>query len=861
MSAVAALLLSLMGNDRLGDPTPPGVTIRYGTGRFVAGTDRSRQIVFHPTRDEVFVTPVAMPRDPDNPHADRFANGAGVVGWNSKTGKEVYRGERPLKEPTLTNLRFDVTGRFRLETVNRSSVRVWDTQLQREVATVRFDDSRIAIPLGLHGDRLAALVMESDKPRHSLPEVVARFRRVSDGKQIGHDIPVAHKDWTALSADGRTLLAYAGALAQYDTESGRLLRWAKLPHLPGTDLRISCQFSPDAKRFIVHQFRTTVDVDGDRRKPACFVHTFDTVRNQLISTTSFRLDDGAESRRTSDREVFDLDGRIEPLICSADGTCAAFVSERGLLRVRQLVSGRTYLVGSGCSTVAFSSDSRRLAYLDWSGVLHLVDPATGRAATTNDAPPTEAPVAAVSPDGKLVATGHCDGSVWMWESESGKLKWHTGAAKGWVDKIRFNSTGSALLGITYDDFFNSNLNIYDTKSGKLIGGALPCGYPKSAAVSADGKSVIDLMPADENRGEDDPVNQLVVRVRDIRSGKVLRRTPLNPVSKEPNFRQVITSLDGRVAFTDGLECAAFDTTTGNRLSSLTLPGKAAPCGIAAATPDGHLCVTTTGIRYPDIEGGETVTLFNTQTGRVTGPFKASNNLVEKLAMCPDGRYVIVTCEGQSLVIDLRNQRPVRELLAVPTAFFPDGKSVLSLPGIRGAERVSLEPLVWKVAPPTEPTAKRLVFLWDQLAKPGAAGLDAVFELARFPAVAVPFLKAKLLSDPPDPKVIARHIANLGAKAFADREEATKALRAFGPVVVPALRAARKADPSPETRARLDKLIATHADTATPLTLARLRAVEVLERCGGRAALNAVAEKQPGTPWADDAARALVRLKR
>jgi PBS lyase HEAT-like repeat len=241
----------------------------------------------------------------------------------------------------------------------------------------------------------------------------------------------------------------------------------------------------------------------------------------------------------------------------------------------------------------------------------------------------------------------------------------------------------------------------------------------------------------------------------------------------------------------------------------------------------------------------------------------TNSSDDDLALSPDGRYWSMSWSRRGSVYDTRTGTIVREDMRGIIAFFPDGKSVLSFPGIRGAERVSLEPLIWKVAPPKEPTAKRLVFLWDRLAESGAPALDAVFELARFPVVAVPFLKEKLLTDPADAKAVAGHIGKLGSKLFAERDTATKALRELGPEVLPALREALKTASSPEVRSRIEKLLPELTDTAAPVTLARLRAVEVLERCGtpeSRAVLEAVA-KRTGTPWADDAARALVRLKR
>ena len=105
----------------------------------------------------------------------------------------------------------------------------------------------------------------------------------------------------------------------------------------------------------------------------------------------------------------------------------------------------------------------------------------------------------------------------------------------------------------------------------------------------------------------------------------------------------------------------------------------------------------------------------------------------------------------------------------------------------------------------------------------------MLELGLFPDATVPFLTAKLAEPPADAERVNRLIGQLGAKAFADREAASKALLAIGADALPLVRAARAIAAPAEVQSRLDKLLAVIADPGLPANLRRLRAEEVLEK--------------------------------
>lgn len=637
-------------------------------------------------------------------------------------------------------------------------------------------------------------------------------------------------------------------------QSPQLTHWQRIDLEPDTDLNPLAFPPSDADRLVTIQFRANEKADRYRGYPECFVQVFDTAARRPEVRYAFRLDDVGTGERLKPSEEGDGGYSFRDFTPSPDGQLLAWIDHDGCLRVRHLPTGRVVTAPGRFHqtvTLAFSPNNRRLGVLDCDGIVRLIDPHTGRFQITADSPPTAAKQAAVSPDGKLVATGHACGEVWVWDVATGKPLWHTEADGEPVRELHFNLTGTTVSAVGF--WGPSGVRTFDAKTGKELGPMLPYRYFRTIAVSADGKRIVDLIEEKSIQEKGGWAYPLFVRTREVATGKELNRVRLDHRLGLPNETSGVISRDGRVmvvTHTDGATFA-YDTATGKRLCEMQ-PSN----GSLAVSHDGRLALSFTNGK----NGGH---IWDTLTGSEIAVVDAPLLTQADVGFSPCGRFLATRSNFGNLpvtwVFDVRSRQPTVFRGQTFALMFPDSKSVLTLPGIRGAERVSLEPLVWKVAPPPKPTEARLRELWKQLGEQSA--LDAVFELARHPTEAVPFLKAKLLTDPPDAKAVAGHIGNLGSKVFAERDGATKALRELGPEVLPALRAALKADPSPEARSRIEKLLPVLADTAAPFTLARLRAVEVLERCGtsdARAVLDEVA-KRSGTPWADDATRALARL--
>jgi hypothetical protein len=126
-----------------------------------------------------------------------------------------------------------------------------------------------------------------------------------------------------------------------------------------------------------------------------------------------------------------------------------------------------------------------------------------------------------------------------------------------------------------------------------------------------------------------------------------------------------------------------------------------------------------------------------------------------------------------------------------------------------------------------------------------------------------FLREKLAPvPPPDRGRMAKLLADLDSDQFRVRESAAKELAGLGRLAVPALEAALRAQPTLETRLRLEKILEPLKAGPTLAEARPLRAVRALELAGtaeARAVLRVWAGGAPGARLTEEAATALKRL--
>jgi hypothetical protein len=224
-------------------------------------------------------------------------------------------------------------------------------------------------------------------------------------------------------------------------------------------------------------------------------------------------------------------------------------------------------------------------------------------------------------------------------------------------------------------------------------------------------------------------------------------------------------------------------------------------------------------------------------------------------------------DGTILIWDVAAKRELSRLrghrgYAATLAFSPDGNTLAS-----GGRDTTC--LIWDVAHLTKAakpqgTSVDATACWsDLVGRDAARAYDAMCGLAADPSQAVRLLNVHL---PPaalaDPGKIAKLIAELDSDEFKVREKANEELDKISDAAAPLLRKALEADPSPEARKRLAKLLASAAGKAPSGELLRsLRAVEVLEMMATPEARQLLQKLAGGAPEARLTCEAKAALER
>jgi WD40 repeat protein len=161
------------------------------------------------------------------------------------------------------------------------------------------------------------------------------------------------------------------------------------------------------------------------------------------------------------------------------------------------------------------------------------------------------------------------------------------------------------------------------------------------------------------------------------------------------------------------------------------------------------------------------------------------------------------------------------------AFSPDDRVLLS-----GSDDTTA--LVWDLSGArklSNLSAKHLEALWETLAGESAGAFRATRVLAANPRQVVPFLQQHLRpAQTVDAGRIMQWIADLDSNQFAVRQKASQALEDSAEFAEQALQRKRQANPTPEARQRIERLLG-RLKPASGERLRALRAVEVLESIG------------------------------
>jgi WD40 repeat protein len=696
---------------------------------------------------------------------------------------------------------------------------------------------------------------------------------VQEGKEIGRiqSPPGTHFNGIVLAPDGKTLLTGVSdkeemvSFCLWETAGGRKLhQWQAYPHREGIH---ALALSPDGKQL------------------ACALGYGDGVRDPFrlrvwgVPTGELQIDLPGDFRSLR----FSSDGKV--LAAGASGTIHLLAAETGK-ETRRIPTGwmpagpmdfrhdgkvlalgtpwtiALWEVATGerlgplrdvpdqpVESVMFLPDSKTIASMSETGV-YLWQAHTGKSMGRFSGARGDLHHQAISPDGRIRAVAVLDKknvmSVGLWDTATGKKRCDLEAAPttSWPRDLVFSRDGKMLAAL-----WDGTVRLWDAATGKSLRQLAVPGVPvQCLAFSPDGTALAvgeaDRRLPPRADGVQDPAAVPKVRLLDVGSGRELRKPFDLPGTAGEGFAtrlpggKVVTAPRsvsvGQVAFSaDGKLLAAAATSGGSSSSDLTievwevetgrvlcrlegLPGRAESCHFALS-PDGKSLLTP----------GEEPQLWEVATGKMRGRFRGHAAWAGAAAFSPDGRLLVSgSLDTTALVWDALN---------------PSGEPA---------------------AP--SPSPKELEGLWGDLAGEDAAkAYRAIRALVAAPKSSVPFLQRHwnpVLA--PDPKFLARLIADLDADEFAAREQATRKLEKMGRLARPGLERVLAGRPSPEARRRVEGILKKGKPSSfSPGELRYWRAIEVLEHIASPAARNVLEEWSQSTPAHDVTAEAKAALQR
>ena len=832
-SAAAPVPLTKPLLDHQGDPLPPGAIARLGSARWRHG-------------GQIY----GLAFSPDGKLVASGSFDGRVVLWDAATGREVRSLERATAG--LYALAFSPDGKALAATCSGSEGGcTWDVATGKLKELAGFGEKVRALGYRRKDGVLLAATAKGKRPQVSevIWDIQRRFRDMK-----GHEADVV---FVGLTPDGKTLISAdkTGTVRLSEVASGKELRLLRRLGREMSAGDVGLALSPDGKLLAVGTALHSLalwDVASGKR-----VRTLASGR-EWYTALAFSPDGRTLISGGNDGTLRRWDvasgkeqqpppghaGRVLASVLSPDGRTLISAGRDSTVRFWDVASGRETRRLSGKPT------PRELA--------RTLDPVTGKGIRQFEQTPWILCLA-LTPDGKTLAGGGSEGTVYVWDAHTGRelrrLKGHGRAfrkttpqteTKPWsvllttrerleVRALAFLPDGKTLVSGGED----GTLRLWDVrtdrerrewpaKQGEIIG----------VAVSPDGKTLASM-------GWDGTYMGVVNTIRfwDL-EGWPLRR--LNEAVDRAT--KVIPTGPRDQALALHVFAAAFSP-DGRTLASLGFDGAIRTWDLPAARQL-RRWGRNPAEPVPDGRGGPTWSM----------------SAVEPLVFSPDGKTLAVSW-GHSLVLyevatgKLRRQWHGHRGPITSLSFSADGSRLASGSG-------DFTTLVWDVSGgqrrPVRLTPEELAAAWKQLAGDAAAAQEAVWKLAAASAQSVPLLKKRISpAAGVDGQRLQRLLSDLDSSRFATRQTATRELERLADEVEPDLKRFLVGKPALEARRRVEAILKDRAaGTLSGEQLRVLRAVEVLEHANTPAAQALLKSWAGGAPKARltiDARAARARL--